>query len=131
LVLDESQEQILNQSTELQKELEKLELELKNTSKSLDKMLLQTREEEETFLKKRELVTKGISRPILSTYDRIRKARGGVAIAMLKNGSCSECSSRIPPQRGLEIRMMDRLHFCEVCGRILVWRPEMDGTERA
>ncbi|HQG46666.1 MAG TPA: hypothetical protein PLG50_13490, partial [bacterium] len=50
--------------------------------------------------------------------------RGGIAVAFLKDGSCSECSTRIPPQRGLEIRMMNHIYLCEVCGRIMLYDPD-------
>ena len=83
-----------------------------------------TRDEEHKLFREREETVKGLPRQILSTYNRIRSGRGGVALAMLRDGACSECSSRIPPQRGLEIRQMDKLYLCEVCGRIMIWLPE-------
>lgn len=90
----------------------------------LEKTLATTRDEEQKLFLEREVTVKGLPRQILSTYNRIRSGRGGVALAMLRDGACSECSSRIPPQRGLEIRQMDKLYLCEVCGRIMIWLPE-------
>ncbi len=90
----------------------------------LEKTLATTRDDEQKLYLEREETVKGLPRQILSTYNRIRSGRGGVALAMLRDGACSECSSRIPPQRGLEIRQMDKLYLCEVCGRIMIWLPE-------
>ncbi len=92
----------------------------------LEKTLAVTRDEEAELQRQRETVSAGLTKPILSTYDRIRIGRGGMALALLKDGACSECSSRIPPQRGLEIRQMEKLYLCEVCGRIMIWSPETE-----
>lgn len=99
---------------------------LSENRKQLEAMLEKTREKEESLMKQRQEITVTLSRPILSTYERIRQGRGGMAVAFLKDGACSQCSSRIPPQRGLEIRMMNRLYLCEVCGRIMLWDPERE-----
>jgi uncharacterized protein len=92
----------------------------------LEKTLAITHDEEEALLQEREAVVKRLSRPLLSTYDRIRVGRSGLALALLKDSACSECSSRIPPQRGLEIRQMDKMYLCEVCGRIMIWSPDTE-----
>jgi len=123
---------------ELEEELAKLDTEiseaetslnehkqlLEENEKHLSEMMEKTKEKEKVLKEQREKMIKGISRPLLTTYDRIRLNRGGRALAYLSNGSCSDCSTRIPPQRGMEIRMMDTIYYCEVCGRILVWQPE-------
>ncbi|MDZ7315080.1 MAG: hypothetical protein ONB24_03045 [candidate division KSB1 bacterium] len=102
---------------------------LAELQKELEAVSAQTREKEEALTARRNAMAERLPRPIVSTYERIRTARGGYALAFLRNGACSQCSTRIPPQRGLEIRMMNRIHLCEVCGRILVWKPELTETE--
>ena len=97
---------------------------LQKKEKHLSEMMEKTKEKEKLLEEQREKMIKDISRPLLTTYDRIRLNRGGRALAYLSNGSCSDCSTRIPPQRGMEIRMMDTIYYCEVCGRILVWQSE-------
>ncbi len=92
----------------------------------LDAMLAVTQEQEERLRLRRQEIAGALTRPIYSTYERIRQGRSGIAVAYLKDGSCSQCSTRIPPQRGLEIRMMNRVYLCEVCGRIMLWDPERD-----
>jgi uncharacterized protein len=90
----------------------------------LQEMMQKTSNQEQDLLGRRERVLPGLNRQITSSYERIRLAKSGVAVAYLRDGSCSECSTRIPPQRSMEIRNMDTLFYCEVCGRILVWRSE-------
>lgn len=55
----------------------------------------------------------------VSTYERLRQAKAGRALARLKNGSCSACGVQIP--LGLVSRVEDGedLIFCPDCGRIL------------
>ncbi|HPG41316.1 MAG TPA: hypothetical protein PLP19_18690 [bacterium] len=124
LELDEATNSIDQQIGELEKMLETLVQETQENEKILNEMLAKTEQQENILKDKRTEITRDINRPLLNTYDRIRLNRGGRALSYLTHGSCNECSSRIPPQRGMEIRMMDKLFFCEVCGRILVWRQE-------
>jgi len=112
--------------SELSQEIDHLRGQLAELQFQLNELLAKTRDQEAGLLAQRNQVLPKISKPLLSTYERIRGGRGGMALAMLKDGACSECSSRIPPQRGLEIRMMDKLYWCETCGRILVWIPELE-----
>jgi len=115
----------------LQAEIEALQPVLAETQQQrgeaqnrLDAMLAVTREKEEILQARRQETLATLPKPIYSTYERTRIGRGGIAVAFLKDGSCSECSTRIPPQRGLEIRMMNHIYLCEVCGRIMLYDPD-------
>jgi len=60
---------------------------------------------------------------LLSDYDRIRKARGGVAVATVgASAVCSACRVTIRPQAIQELRAAERLMLCENCGRFLFWQ---------
>jgi predicted nucleic acid-binding Zn-ribbon protein len=61
---------------------------------------------------------------LLGSYDRILKARGGLAIAqaMPPNYICAGCRMAIRPQAMQELRAQDQLLMCESCGRYLYWR---------
>ncbi len=61
-----------------------------------------------------------LKKPVLSHYERIRKIRDGIGIAHMDNGACTYCFAMIPPQRQTEVKRMDDLILCEVCGCILV-----------
>jgi len=57
---------------------------------------------------------------VIGSYNRILHGKDGLAVVQMVRGSCGGCSTRIPPQRKMEIREMDRIILCESCGRILV-----------
>jgi len=57
-------------------------------------------------------------------YDRVLKAKGDAAIALVGGNSCGICNGTQPPQVLQELRRGDVLKTCQYCGRILVWDPE-------
>jgi len=126
LELEDQEKALQTELAELIPQLEEQRNVLSENRRQLDEMLAKTHEQEHELFSRRHEITSGLSRPIFSTYERIRHGRSGVAVAFLKDGACNQCSSRIPPQRGLEIRMMNRLFLCEVCGRIMLWDPERE-----
>ena len=56
---------------------------------------------------------------ILSTYEKILAARGGLAVVNLSGTSCGGCGASIPMQIVAEIRAKVKTHRCDVCGRFL------------
>ena len=105
---------------ELEDEIDKLKKELEEKESELKKIIQSNEKEEARLSKLREEVVSRIKKNDYNTYMRIRKARGGIAIAYVHRGSCSGCHNMIPPQRQLEIKQNNRLFTCEGCGRILV-----------
>jgi predicted nucleic acid-binding Zn-ribbon protein len=64
-----------------------------------------------------------VSPPVLAEYDKLLKARGGLAVAQaLPSQICAGCRMAIRPQALLEIRAQSGLITCESCGRYLYWR---------
>jgi len=76
--------------------------------------------------KKRDQVAALIKSPVLYQYERIRKGVGNTAVVGIQKYSCSGCFSTIPPQKAVEIKMMNQLILCESCGRILVFNGKHD-----
>ena len=59
---------------------------------------------------------------ILADYDRILRARGGLALVpVAKPNFCGACRMTITPQRLQELRAQASLIPCESCGRYLYW----------
>src|SRR5438034_909246 len=59
---------------------------------------------------------------VLASYDRILKARGGVAVAAVSAAAvCGGCRVGIRPQAIQELRAATGLMVCESCGRYLYW----------
>lgn len=63
-----------------------------------------------------------IPRNIMSTYDRIRKNRGGAAVVAVTKRACGGCYKALSPHLIQEIKRGQRLITCDSCGRILIWQ---------
>jgi hypothetical protein len=65
-----------------------------------------------------------VARNVLADYERILKARGGLAVAAVTSASvwCGGCRVSIRPQAVQELRSGQVLLHCESCGRFLYWR---------
>ena len=60
---------------------------------------------------------------IASEYERIRRGRGGVAIAEVVQGRCSKCNMQLRPQFLQELKRQDTVMVCESCKRMIYWNP--------
>lgn len=70
---------------------------------------------------RKELAAK-LSANILADYNRILRARGGLALVpVAKPNFCGACRMTITPQRLQELRAQSSLIPCESCGRYLYW----------
>jgi hypothetical protein len=66
----------------------------------------------------------GLQEKLLDRYERIRDVKDGLAVATVKNGACSGCFRRIPPQEMQILRRSDRILTCEGCGRLIMWKED-------
>lgn len=69
--------------------------------------------------KDREEKSSNIPKNILKQYDRVRQARNGTALALIKNNACQGCFMELPPQVISETKLGQRLVVCENCNRLL------------
>lgn len=122
----EDEEEYKNALEEVQEDIARLEEQLVEYKKELEEINRQTKAEEERLMVEREKVVKEIDERLLRQYDRIRKAKGGLAVVPIKRNSCGGCYSAIPPQKIVEIRELNRIYTCENCGRILVWLEDQE-----
>ncbi len=63
-----------------------------------------------------------IPRGVMSTYDRIRKNRGGAAVVAVNKRACGGCYKALSPHLIQEIKRGQRMITCDSCGRILIWQ---------
>jgi len=110
-------------------ELAALESTLKLKKLELDELLGKTQKEQEELSLKRSELIKKIDKPLLSTYERIRKGKNGYAVVPIANGCCSSCYRNLPPQTIIEIKKMNQLIFCQTCGCLLVYKNNEESTE--
>jgi predicted nucleic acid-binding Zn-ribbon protein len=101
-------------------EIEQMQAELKEKCDELAILNKENEEEELKLRHEREKLVARIQKSDLQMYERIRKAKAGLAVVAVKRNSCGGCYNRIPPQRVLELRKNSHITSCERCGRILV-----------
>lgn len=118
--LEELVQKLKIEIDEVAPQLEVLAEELKIKETELKDIIKVNEKEEAKLQSKREEVEARVKKPDYAVYMRIRKAKGGMAVATIKRTACSGCHNVVPPQRQLEIRQNRRLYNCEYCGRILV-----------
>ena len=117
-----SEEQAEKKKEALQESVAQLETQLTEREKNLQARMAETEAQEKSLQARRDALAGKIQPRLLSSYDRIRRAKNGMAVVpVVRDGCCGGCYKQLPPQRVMEIRDMDRLILCEVCGRILVW----------
>jgi predicted nucleic acid-binding Zn-ribbon protein len=72
----------------------------------------------------RSQLTRQLPAPVLANYERLLRARGGLAIVpIVKPNLCAGCRMTVTPQRIQELRQQSALIPCESCGRFLYWTP--------
>jgi predicted nucleic acid-binding Zn-ribbon protein len=113
--------------TVAREDLEKAKAQIEGISKELNEKrqeleeVSRSNEDEELRLKhNREKLVVRIDRSDLAVYERIRKAKGGLAVVPVKRNACGGCYNAVPPQKVLELRRNNKIYTCEHCGRILV-----------
>lgn len=55
----------------------------------------------------------------LQTYERLRRAKGGIGVAAAKSSICSGCHATVPVSVMRQARAATELTLCSTCGRIL------------
>ncbi len=110
----------------IEKEVHRLEGELKDLEKLTQSKIASLKKEEEEVKKlraekesERNSFVGQLDTTYFAIYERIRVKKGGVAVAEIIDERCSACFNPIPPQTILEIGRREKLYYCDYCGRIL------------
>lgn len=72
----------------------------------------------------RVVLAKDLDPKFISRYDKVRKSRENVAVVAIKGDICQGCHQNLQPQVALEVRIGEKLHFCQSCDRFLYFIPE-------
>jgi predicted nucleic acid-binding Zn-ribbon protein len=87
------------------------------------KKLAVVQQELDVVRAERESRARELPKGLLADYDRILRARGGVAVANVGSAAvCGGCRVTIRPQAIQELRVATELMRCESCGRFLYWK---------
>ncbi len=79
-------------------------------------------ESEEVLLKRtqtRESVAAELPTSLLRKYHTLFQRRGGLALALAKNGACLGCNMQLPPQQYNKLLKVTEIQSCPHCNRIL------------
>jgi uncharacterized protein len=83
-----------------------------------------TEERDHALGERQELVAK-LKEDIVVRYERVRKGRGGLALAEVRDGKCMGCNVLLRPQLYYDVRAGEGLYECENCARILYSRERL------
>jgi len=124
LELIEEEETRTEEEKNLAAQVETWQENLIEKEKELQEKIQATEKESLSYEDRRKELSSSVQRNVLYQYERIRKGLGNTAVAEVRNYACDGCFGTIPPQRVVEIKMMNQLILCESCGRILVHKSE-------
>ena len=124
LTLMERQERLAGEIKDAEGRLQTAESEGAGTEKTLRERLAAVETELGGVKSERAGVARGLPANVLADYDRLLRARAGLAsVPVLKPNLCGACRMTVTPQRLQELRAQNALLACESCGRYLYWQP--------
>jgi predicted nucleic acid-binding Zn-ribbon protein len=71
------------------------------------------------FFSERAAAAGPIPEDALRLYDQLRQQRRGLAVAAIRDNSCSACGSGLTAAQMQSSRASSQMAFCPSCGRIL------------
>lgn len=89
-------------------------------------------ESEDVLLKRiqtREAVAEELPASLLRKYQALFKRRGGLALAMVRNGACLGCNMKLPPQQYNKLLRVTEIQTCPHCNRILYVEKNQQGAK--
>jgi uncharacterized protein len=128
--------ELMSQAEPLDRNVKSAESSLKDEKKQVDAEKAAARERTAVDQKalaelqtERKTLTAGITPAVLSNYERIRRGRGGIAIAEAIDNRCSKCHIVLRPQFLQELKRGESIMICESCQRILYYNPPQSFEE--
>ena len=122
LALMEMQERLTADLREAEGRLKVREAQAREDEAKVRKKLAEVEAELGVVRAERQSRAREIAPALLTSYERILKARAGVAVASVGTTAvCGACRVGIRPQAMQELRTTGDLMLCESCGRYLYW----------
>ncbi|MXX39827.1 MAG: hypothetical protein F4Y91_12420 [Gemmatimonadetes bacterium] len=119
----ESQERIQEQIAKEQEAFEEVRAVEQERIDELEGLLGTMQEQIDQVKESREVVAKSIDAQLLQIYKR-KKGRRGIRVAAIHKNACGACYYQMPAQMLNEVRVGDRVIYCESCGAIMVWNEQ-------
>ncbi|MCD6337147.1 MAG: hypothetical protein J7M01_02815 [Candidatus Marinimicrobia bacterium] len=125
----EENERLSKSHEDSEKNVEDMSNKLEEAKGSLAATQKETEAEKSDLEKKREALVKFVPRNYYSVYQRVRKARNGLAVVPLIRDACSGCHNRVIPQKRVDIYKKNQVITCDFCGRFLFAFEEKEEKE--
>ena len=77
----------------------------------------------------RERLVEKCDKALMNRYERVRKQRGGIAVAPIVAGTCKGCQRNIPPQMANQLLTSDEILTCPNCHRFIYAADEPQAPE--
>ncbi|MEL7368478.1 MAG: C4-type zinc ribbon domain-containing protein [Myxococcota bacterium] len=123
----EAKETVVKQKSE---DLRDHEADVNKRVATLVRKQTELRQDVEKASKGRTEVCAKLKPQIVKRYERLRKARQGIGVALVRDGACMGCNMKIRPQQLVEILHFNTMETCPACQRILVHEDLVKQTER-
>ena len=117
-------EKIDEAKTQISQGKERLVVEEKKLKQDLSKIDQEIKDIEEKISgleKERNQLCPNVEKGLLNKYERILRAKVGLALVPISGEFCGGCNQVMPPQVINEVRLKERIVVCESCARILYW----------
>ena len=110
--------------------MEKKDLDLLVTLQDLDMMIDEISEVkrlgfdadgEDNIAKAREELISRISKPLLYSYEKLKKHYKRAIVPVKEDNTCLGCFIKLPTSISAKGRTDEKVIYCEGCGRILYW----------
>ncbi|HEX6545285.1 MAG TPA: C4-type zinc ribbon domain-containing protein [Bryobacteraceae bacterium] len=105
-------QQLAQQSETVEKEKARAREQIAASKKSHDEAVAE-----------RNAVKSKMSPALYADYERIRKKTKGTVVAEAVDGRCDACMITLRPQFLQELKLGQKIMYCESCGRILMYNP--------
>ena len=123
LALMDLQERLAVDIRDAETQFKRREAEAQQNEAVLRKKLATVEEELAGVRGERESRARELPKGLLGDYEKILRARGGVAVvAVTTSAICGGCRVAIRPQAIQELKAASVLMVCESCGRYLYWQ---------
>lgn len=123
----EAKEAVVNAKTE---DLKQREADVSKQVATLRRKQAELRQDVEKASKGRTEVCAKLKPQLVKRYERLRKARQGIGVALVKDGACMGCNMKVRPQQLVEILHFNTMESCPACQRILVHEDLIKQEER-
>jgi len=116
MIRAEETEKTLNES---KIKLQNVELHLKEQNHDLAGESDALKKNLERLVSERTVVIGDLAGTLLSTYEKLRQQKKGIAVASMIENSCSACGTTLTQSQHQNARSTDQLFNCPTCGRII------------